>query len=106
MGRIAIFFTSVFSGLFSIIGGFVGKKVAYGAAVSATLLIVAITFYTAINGLLSGVIQTMSNTTFLMVFYSVLPSNFATCITVMLTSDVAGFIYRHQVATIKSVASV
>lgn len=104
MGKMAGFFASVFSGLFGLLSSWVGKKIAYGGAVAATLLAVTMAFYVSVNSLLSTVIWLIPNQTFLMVFHSILPSNFATCLTVILTTDIAAFIYRHQLLTIKAVS--
>lgn len=105
MSRMSAFFASVFSGLFALLSSWVGKKIAFGGAVSATLLAVTAAFYVAVNGLLSTVMVLIPDQTLLMMFHSLLPSNFATCITAVLTTDVASFIYRHQLMTIKAVTS-
>lgn len=105
MGKMATFFASVFSGLFTLFSSWVGKKIAFGGAVTATLLAVTVAFYLAINGLLATVMVLIPNQTLLMMFHSLLPSNFATCMTAVLTTDVAAFLYSHQLMTIKAVTS-
>lgn len=104
MSRFAEFLGSVFAGLFGFFATWLGKKVALGGAVAATLLGVTVAFYVAVNGLLSTVMVLIPNDTLVMVFHSLLPSNFATCITAILTTDVAAFLYSHQLMTIKAVA--
>lgn len=104
MFKMGSFFASVFSGLFSLLSSWVGKKIAFGGAVAATLLAVTTAFYVAINGLLSTVMVLIPNQTLVMMFHSLLPSNFATCMTAIFTTDIAAFIYAHQLMTIKAVA--
>lgn len=104
MFKFGSFLGSVFSGLFALLSSWVGKKIAFGGAVAATLLAVSTAFYVAINGLLTAVMVTIPNQTLLMMFHSLLPSNFSTCLTAVLTTDVAAFLYAHQLMTIKAVA--
>lgn len=99
------FLTSVFGALFSFFASYIGKKVAVGAAVAATLLTVTTAFYVAIKLLVVGVTSAVTNQWLLMGFYAVWPSNAETCITAMFAAEVAGFLYRHQLLTIRVVSS-
>ncbi len=106
MSFLAQFLLGFFGSIFSFFVQTVTKRAAFGLAVSATLLVVTVSFYTAIKLLLNGIFVAVSNEWFLMVFFSILPSNFSTCLTVMLSADVAGFLYRHQLMTIKAVSGI
>lgn len=106
MALFANFLVSVFGGLFTFFASYFTKKVAVGAAVSATLLAVTVAFYATVRGLVNGLAFSITNEWLLMGFWSILPSNFVSCITIIFAAEVAAFLYRHQLMTIKAVSSV
>jgi hypothetical protein len=99
------FFSAIFGTLFGWIAQYFTKKIAYGAAVSAALLAVTTTFYLAISALISGLGGLITDQWLLMGFYACLPSNTQTCLTVCFSAEMLGFLYRHQLMTIKAVSS-
>ncbi len=106
MGAFASFLASVFSGIFGYLATSISKKVAFGGAVAATILLTTTAFYAAIKLLLVGFTYTITNPYIQMAIWSVIPSNLETCLTVMFAAEVAAFIYRHQIATIRALSGV
>lgn len=102
----AAFFASVFSSLFAFLASYISKKVALGAAVVATLLTTTTAFYVVMKALVAGVAYSISNQYLLMGFYAVWPSNAETCLAAIFAAEIAAFLYRHQLLTIKAVSGV
>jgi uncharacterized membrane protein YeaQ/YmgE (transglycosylase-associated protein family) len=100
-----VFFTSVLGALFGWIATYFTKKVAYGVATAAMFLTLSGAFYAAVKALITGLGGAITNEWLLVGFWSVLPSNTTTCLTVCFSAEVLGFIYRHQIAVVKAVAS-
>ena len=105
MQFIAGFLATVFQGLFALAVQYFTKRVAIATAVSATLLAATVAFYAGIKAIIAGLRYTITDPAFLMAFYAVKPSNLETCLTVCFAADVAAFLYRFQLITIRSVAS-
>ncbi len=105
MGALASFLVSVFGSAFGFLATYFGKKVAIGTAVGVTLLAVTTAFYLAIKLLVVGLVSQVSNQWFLMAFYAIWPSNAELCISACVAADVAAFLYRHQLMTIRAVAT-
>lgn len=99
------FFSSIFVSLFGWIASYFTKKLSYGVAVGAALLAVSVAFYTAAHALVTGLGGVITNEWLLMGFYSCLPDNAVTCMTACFSAEVLGFLYRHQLMTIKAVSS-
>lgn len=99
------FFSAVFGSLFGWVAQYFTKKLAYGTAVAALLLSVTVAFYAAMQALIVGLGGAITNQALLMGFYAVLPDNATTCLTVCFSSEILGFLYRHQLLTIKAVSS-
>lgn len=99
------FFTAVFGTLFGWVGTYLTKKIAYAAAIGASLLAVTSAFYVAVHALIATLSGTITNQYLLMGFYAVLPDNAVTCLSACFTAEVAAFLYRHQLLTLKAVSS-
>lgn len=99
------FFSAIFGTLFGWVATYFTKKLSYGIAVSAALLAVSVAFYTAAHALVSQLGGLITNEWLLMGFYSCLPDNAVTCMTACFTAEILGFLYRHQLMTIKAVSS-
>lgn len=106
MGALAGFLVSVFSGLFSFLATYLGKKFALGTAVLASLAALTIGFYVAIKALVVGLVSQITHPVLLMGFYVVWPSNADACIAAVLSAEVTAFIYRMHVANVKALSNV
>lgn len=99
------FFSAVFGTLFGWIAQYFTKKVTYGTAVAAALLAVTSAFYIAVHALVNSLGGVITNEWLLMGIYSVLPDNAVTCLTACFSAEILGFVYRHQIITIKAVSA-
>lgn len=106
MHLVAAFFVSAFGALFGYFAKFLGQRVAIGAALTASVVAASLTFYGAIQILISGLLLAIDNDWFLMVFYAIWPSNASACISACLAADVAVFIYRHKIRLMTTIAQV
>lgn len=105
MPWLAGFLIQIFGGVLGFLASYFTKKVAIGVSVAAVLLTVTTAFYLALKALIAGVMLGVSNPWFLMAFYAIWPSNAETCITAIFSAEILSFLYRHQLMTIKAVAS-
>ncbi|NOT98682.1 MAG: DUF5455 family protein [Sideroxydans sp.] len=100
-----VFFTSVFGTLFGWIANYFTKKIAFGLASMAMFLTLSTAFYTACQALIAGLGGVITNEWLLVGFWSVVPSNTSTCLTICFSAEILGFLYRHQIAVVKAVSS-
>ena len=106
MPLLAAFFASSFGTLFGFFAKFLTQRVAIGVALTASVLASSVAFYSIIQGLVFGLVSLIENEIFLMYFFAILPSNFATCVTACFSADVAIFIYRHKIRLMTTIAQV
>jgi uncharacterized membrane protein YeaQ/YmgE (transglycosylase-associated protein family) len=99
------FFSMIFGTLFGWIAQYFTKKLAYGTAVAGALLAVTTTFYVTMKALIDALGGAITDPWLLMGFYSCLPDNTVTCLTVCFSAEILSFLYRHQLMTIKAVSS-
>lgn len=104
MGAMAVWLASSVSAAFSFLSAQLGAKAALYIAVGTVSLAITAALYATIQGLVVGLTSTVSNEAFRMAFYSIWPSNAATCISACLGADVAVFIYRYKVGLVESIA--
>lgn len=106
MTFLAQFLVSVFGGVFSFFVSWLGKKVAFGAAVTAVVLAVTAVFYAAVRALVVGVVMTIDDTYFRMGFYMFWPTNAEVCLAAIFGSELAGYIYRWKLQLFRLLAMV
>lgn len=104
MSAMAAFFASVFSGIFTFFATYFGKKVALGAALITVSLAITTAFYIGIKALVAGILYQVTNEWVLMAFYMVWPSNAEVCIAAVISAEVAGFLYRMHMDTVRTVS--
>lgn len=104
MSAMAAFFASIFSGLFTFFATYFGKKVAMGAAIISVCLAITTAFFIAIKALVAGILYQVTNEWVLMAFYMVWPSNAEVCISACISAEVAAFLYRMHMDTVRTVS--
>jgi hypothetical protein len=102
---IAPLLVSLFSGLFTFLSLYISKKVAISIAIAAVFLAITTIFYITIKLLIVGVVSIIPNQYLVMYFYALWPSNAETCFTSIFAADVAAFLYRHKIMTVRAIAS-
>lgn len=106
MQWLAAFLIAAFGKLFDFLLQFLGKKIAVGAAVIATSLLLLTGFYLAIKLLVVGLVYQISNQHVLMAFYAIWPSNAELCISAYWTAQVTAFIYREHRENLKAISFI
>lgn len=104
MGTLAAWLSGLVSAAFGYLSAQIGAKAALYLAVAAVSLTITGALYATIQALVVGLMSTVSNEAFRMAFYSLWPSNAATCISACLGADVAVFIYRYKVGIVEAMA--
>jgi uncharacterized membrane protein YeaQ/YmgE (transglycosylase-associated protein family) len=106
MHLLAGFFISVCSGIFAFLAKFFAHKLAITGALIATVLAATSVCYGVMQAVVVGLVGSVDNEWFLMAFYLCWPDNATTCLSAMFATDVAVFLYRHQVIIACAVAKV
>jgi hypothetical protein len=96
---------SLFSGLFTFLSLYISKKIAISIAIAAVFLAITTFFYITIKLLVVGVVSSISNPYLIMYFYALWPSNAETCFTSIFAAEVAAFLYRHKIMTVRAIAA-
>ncbi|BBO20874.1 MAG: hypothetical protein HKUEN07_03760 [Rhodocyclaceae bacterium] len=104
MATLAAWLASLVSAAFGFLSAQIGAKAALYVAVAAVSLTITAALYATIQGLVAGLVSTVTNEAFRMAFYSIWPSNATTCISACLGADVAVFIYRYKVGIVEAMA--
>lgn len=105
MHLIAVFFASVFGGLFSVLVKHFSHKAAMAIVVTALVLAVTTTFYLIIKMLVSGITHLITNEYLLMAFWTLWPDNADICISAIFAADVAAFVYRYKLKVIAMISA-
>lgn len=105
MSLFAQFLASVFGGLFSFFAQYFTKKVAVLTTVMATMTAITAAFYLAIKALIQGLMVPINNEWLLMGFYAFWPNNAELCLSACFAAEIAAFIYRMHMDTVRTVAA-
>jgi hypothetical protein len=106
MPFLAAFLGPIFRWLFGFFAGYFGKKALVYVSLGTIFLGLTAGFYLAVKLLVVGVMTQVTDPVFLMVFWSVWPSNAETCMTSIFAVEVAAFIYRYQVRLLVMMAGL
>lgn len=105
MGFLASFLTTTFGSFFGWLTQWFTKKTASTIALVAAVVALTSAFYATTQSLLGGIASTISDSGFLMVWWSVWPENGIACITACFAADLAGFFWRYQKRLVEIVAT-
>lgn len=106
MQALAAFLVPFLTAIATFLGQYFTKKAAVSAAMIAGVVAVTATFYAAIQALINGIAVTIGDSDFVMLWWSIWPTNGATCISAILGADVAAFLWRYQKKMIETIAQL
>lgn len=103
----AAFLAGFFGKIFDFLASYFSKKVAIATAIGATILSITAAFYLSMKALIYGFTHTFVATEshwFLVGFYSVLPDNAVTCMSITFTAEILSYLYRYKIEVIKAIS--
>lgn len=106
MQALALFLVPFFTSLASLLAQYFTRKAAVATALVGGVVAITAAFYAAIQALMTGLQVGVANSDFLMVWWSIWPTNGATCISAALGADVAAFAWRYQKRLMETIATI
>lgn len=106
MQLLAAFLVPFFTAIATFLAQYFTRKAAVSVAMVAAVAAVTAGFYAGVQALLQGIAAGINDPDIVMIWWSVWPTNGATCISACVGADVAGFLWRYQKKMIETIAAL